>query len=60
MQLTTIFLTTALSFAVSTYAWAQAADGTWVANNRWYKLSCLVLTQVHEACTWRNTNNVHN
>jgi len=38
MQFTAAFLTTALSFAASTYAWAQAADGTWVANNDWYTL----------------------
>ena len=38
MQFTTAFLTTALSFAAGTYAWAQAADGTWVANNNWYTL----------------------
>jgi len=38
MQFTTAFLTTALSFAAGTYAWAQAGDGTWVANNNWYTL----------------------
>lgn len=38
MQLTNALLTTALSFAAGTYAWAQAGDGTWVANNNWYTL----------------------
>lgn len=27
-----------LSLAVGTNAWAQAADGTWVANNNVYRL----------------------
>ncbi|KAH6652361.1 hypothetical protein BKA67DRAFT_661104 [Truncatella angustata] len=61
MQFTTAFLTTALSFAASTYAWAQAGDGTWVANNNWYTLWYnRGDTRVHEACTWMNTDNVHN
>lgn len=38
MQLTTVFLSAAISFAGSSYAWAQARDGTWVANNNWYTL----------------------
>ncbi|KAH8890699.1 hypothetical protein GQ53DRAFT_824420 [Thozetella sp. PMI_491] len=61
MQFTTAFLATAVSLAVGTNAWAQAADGTWVANNNWYTLWYNGGdTSVHEACTWRNTNNVHN
>ncbi|KAK3329244.1 hypothetical protein B0H66DRAFT_596840 [Apodospora peruviana] len=64
MQLTTAFsvLATALSFAGSSSAWAQAADGTWVANNNWYYLPYknYPRTSVHESCTYRNTNNVHN
>ncbi|KAF6801242.1 hypothetical protein CSOJ01_11892 [Colletotrichum sojae] len=44
-----------LSFAVSTYAWAQAGDGTWVANNVVYNIRG---SQVHESCTRRNTNDI--
>ncbi|KAF5024617.1 hypothetical protein F66182_3380 [Fusarium sp. NRRL 66182] len=48
-------LATALSVAVGTSAWAQAGDGTWVANNQWHYLS-KTGWNAHEACTWRNTD----
>ncbi|RGP61079.1 hypothetical protein FLONG3_10634 [Fusarium longipes] len=47
-------LTTALSFAAGASAWAQAADGTWVANNEYHYLYRTGWT-AHESCTWRNT-----
>ncbi|GJC78126.1 hypothetical protein ColLi_00964 [Colletotrichum liriopes] len=43
---------TVLSFAASCYAWAQAADGTWVANNVVHNIRG---SNVHEACTRMNT-----
>ncbi|WYZ43402.1 hypothetical protein EsH8_VI_001101 [Colletotrichum jinshuiense] len=46
---------TLLSFAASCHAWAQAADGTWVANNVVYNIRG---SNVHEACTRRNTEEI--
>jgi hypothetical protein len=32
-------LSTSLALASTTYAWAQAADGTWVAKDQYYLLA---------------------
>ncbi|KAH7118663.1 hypothetical protein B0J13DRAFT_680976 [Dactylonectria estremocensis] len=50
-------LVAALSLAVGTNAWAQAADGTWVANNYIHTFNNGL--RVHEACTWMNTQDHH-
>ncbi|KAL0930662.1 uncharacterized protein CTRU02_214737 [Colletotrichum truncatum] len=44
-----------VTYAVGTYAWAQAADGRWIANNQVYNIRG---SQVHEACTRRNTDEI--
>ncbi|KAK8041050.1 hypothetical protein PG994_014057 [Apiospora phragmitis] len=56
MQFTSTIFTAALALAVGSYGWAQAADGTWVANDTWYTIRG---TRVHEACTRRNSETVH-
>lgn len=38
MRLTSIALTTALGFAAGATAWAQAEDGTWIANDVYYDM----------------------
>ncbi|KAH6949110.1 hypothetical protein DER45DRAFT_620239 [Fusarium avenaceum] len=52
MQLTTIL--TALSFGIGAHAWAQAANGEWIANNElgWDYNSGY---RVWQACTWRES-----
>ncbi|KAF6808026.1 hypothetical protein CPLU01_12337 [Colletotrichum plurivorum] len=46
---------TVLCYVAGTHAWAQAADGTWVANNVVHNIYG---SQVHEACTRMNTNDI--
>ncbi|KAH7358741.1 hypothetical protein B0T11DRAFT_330500 [Plectosphaerella cucumerina] len=50
-------LAAALSFAVGTNAWAQAADGRWFANNYVHTFNNGL--KVHEACTYMNTQSHH-
>ncbi|KPM40896.1 hypothetical protein AK830_g5635 [Neonectria ditissima] len=50
-------LVAALSLAVGANAWAQAGDGTWVANNYVHTFDNGL--RVHEACTWMNTQDHH-
>ncbi|KAH7349332.1 hypothetical protein B0T11DRAFT_129916 [Plectosphaerella cucumerina] len=55
MRFTTVLASAALYFAAGSDAWAQAADGRWIANDRTYWLEG---SNVHESCTIRNTNTV--
>jgi hypothetical protein len=59
-----------LSLTSTANAWAQAADGTWVANDVAYLLDYTggipgyapfpgAKIYVHEACTWMNTDRYH-
>ena len=64
----------ALSLLTTVNAWAQAANGVWVANNSWYTIGGSMLfwknsslvkflpnlfaARVHEACTRMNTEDV--
>ncbi|KAH6977381.1 hypothetical protein BKA56DRAFT_674198 [Ilyonectria sp. MPI-CAGE-AT-0026] len=55
MHFTSILASTILCFAAGSDAWAQAADGTWIANDNFYRIG---VHNVHEACTIRNTNTI--
>ncbi|KAI9150069.1 hypothetical protein HJFPF1_09823 [Paramyrothecium foliicola] len=46
---------TALSLGTGAHAWAQAANGEWIANDVKYTINGY---GVWEACTYRNTNNL--
>ncbi|GKT41156.1 uncharacterized protein ColSpa_01337 [Colletotrichum spaethianum] len=56
MQFTSVIVPAALFLASGCHAWAQAANGVWVANNVYYNIRG---STVHEACTTMNTNDVH-
>ncbi|PQE31831.1 hypothetical protein CJF32_00005134 [Rutstroemia sp. NJR-2017a WRK4] len=53
MHFSTVFLATVVSFAGSSYAWAQDADGNWVANNIMYIWEGM---STHEACTDKDSD----
>ncbi|KAH7174938.1 uncharacterized protein B0J16DRAFT_349350 [Fusarium flagelliforme] len=55
MRFFTLALPVTLSLINGADAWAQAADGVWVANNQWYTIGG---TRVHEACTRMNTQDI--
>ncbi|GAB7334592.1 hypothetical protein MBLNU13_g06564t1 [Cladosporium sp. NU13] len=55
MQFSTII--TALSFSIGAHAWAQAANGEWIANDtKYYGFENALAA--FEACTYMNTNNL--
>ncbi|KAK0735343.1 hypothetical protein B0T21DRAFT_411979 [Apiosordaria backusii] len=57
MQLTSIVLSTGLALALApagALAWAQAANGVWVASNTWYS-RVGNYNNVHESCTRMNS-----
>ncbi|GKT84332.1 hypothetical protein Ct61P_02182 [Colletotrichum tofieldiae] len=56
MHFTSVFVPAALSLASGCHAWAQAANGVWVANNQYHNIRG---STVHEACTTMNTQNVN-
>jgi hypothetical protein len=57
MQLTSIVISTAFTLAMApagALAWAQAANGVWVAHNTWYG-RVGNYNNVHESCTRMNS-----
>ncbi|KJK63864.1 hypothetical protein P875_00064672 [Aspergillus parasiticus SU-1] len=58
MQIYSIVAAATLSLAGTADAWAQAADGTWIANQNTYIFTDNLQNkwEVDEACTIRNTN----
>lgn len=39
MRFSAVLASAALYFAAGTHAWAQAADGTWIANDTTYRMN---------------------
>ncbi|CRG91378.1 hypothetical protein PISL3812_08426 [Talaromyces islandicus] len=58
MQIYSIVAAATLSLAGTAHAWAQAADGTWIANGNTYIFTDNLQNrwEVDEACTIMNTN----
>ncbi|KAE8337989.1 hypothetical protein BDV24DRAFT_166691 [Aspergillus arachidicola] len=58
MQIYSTVAAATLSLAGTAHAWAQAADGTWIANQNHYIFTDNLgfRWEVAEACTIRNTN----